>query len=203
MFQTFRLFPVLAREWWSSLNRNENANVSKFVSKYITPWLIGDEIREIRAASEAHAWDLNVMQVKPIAISKNIITTYARDECTLEMEIQLPDSYPLQLAKVECTKQIGVRPEKWRRWGLQIVNLLSRQNGTILDAVCFWKKSLDQEFDGIEPCPICYSVIHHGDNSIPKMECKTCHQKFHPKCLVKWFQTSHKNECPLCKQSFR
>lgn len=203
IFQTFRLFPVLGREWWNDLSRADNANVSKYVAKQITPWLIGDEVREIRAASEAHAWDLDVMEVKASLISKNVVTRYTRDECTLEMEIQLPDSFPLQLAKVECTKQIGVRQEKWKKWALQIINILSRQNGTILDAVVFWKQSLDREFEGIEPCPICYSVIHHGDNSLPRMECKTCHQKFHPKCLVKWFQTSHKNECPLCKQSFR
>ena len=59
-----------------------------------------------------------------------------------------------------------------------------------------------QEFEGIEPCVICYSTLHPRDMSLPTLVCKTCKNRFHPSCLYKWFQTSHKHLCPLCQQAW-
>ncbi|MDR3740240.1 MAG: RING finger domain-containing protein [Terracidiphilus sp.] len=74
------------------------------------------------------------------------------------------------------------------------------QDGTILDALVLWKRSLDKEFDGVEPCPICYSVIHMTHHSLPRLVCGTCKNKYHSQCLQKWFQTANKNNCPMCQQ---
>ena len=32
------------------------------------------------------------------------------------------------------------------------------QDGSLLDAVLLWKKNVDQVFEGVEECPICYTV---------------------------------------------
>ena len=32
------------------------------------------------------------------------------------------------------------------------------QDGSILDAITMWKENLDKQFEGVEPCIICYSV---------------------------------------------
>lgn len=45
---------------------------------------------------------------------------------------------------------------------------------------------------------MCYYIIH-SSGELPKMQCKTCKHKFHSSCIQKWFQTSNKSECPLCK----
>ncbi|KAK8990624.1 hypothetical protein V6N11_009316 [Hibiscus sabdariffa] len=72
------------------------------------------------------------------------------------------------------------------------------QNGALAEAVRVWKRNFDKEFEGVEECPICYSVIHTVNHSLPRLACKTCKHKFHAACLYKWFSTSHKSSCPLC-----
>ena len=54
---------------------------------------------------------------------------------------------------------------------------------------------------GLEECAICYDIVNN-QKQLPKMVCKTCKKKFHSACIRKWFQTSNKSECPLCKSQF-
>ena len=64
------------------------------------------------------------------------------------------------------------------------MNLLGQQDGTILDGVLLWQQNLDRHFEGVECCPICYSLFHISDHSLPRLACKTCHNKFHSACMV-------------------
>jgi hypothetical protein len=73
------------------------------------------------------------------------------------------------------------------------------QNGALAEAIRIWKRNSDKEFEGVEDCPICYSVIHIGNHSLPRRACVTCKYKFHKACLDKWFYTSNKKLCPLCQ----
>jgi E3 ubiquitin-protein ligase DOA10 len=82
------------------------------------------------------------------------------------------------------------------------VTLLSAQDGSVLDALLLWKRNVDKEFQGLEPCPICYSVLAPKTLTLPTLACQTCSNKFHPECLYKWFNSSHKSKCPLCQQPF-
>jgi len=76
------------------------------------------------------------------------------------------------------------------------------QNGALAEAIQTWKSNFDKEFEGVEECPICYSVIHTTNHSLPRLACRTCKHKFHSACLYKWFSTSHKSSCPLCQSPF-
>lgn len=80
--------------------------------------------------------------------------------------------------------------------------MLGLQNGALAEAIGIWKRNFDKEFEGVEECPICYSVIHTANHSLPRLACKTCKHKFHSACLYKWFSTSHKSTCPLCQSPF-
>jgi hypothetical protein len=44
---------------------------------------------------------------------------------------------------------MGISEGRWRRWTLQIIQLLSHQDGSVLDAILLWKKNVDKEFEGI------------------------------------------------------
>lgn len=50
--------------------------------------------------------------------------------------------------EVECTKKMGISEGRWRRWILQIIQLLSHQDGSVLDAILLWKRNVDKEFEG-------------------------------------------------------
>ena len=71
-----------------------------------------------------------------------------------------------------------------------------------MDAIRVWRKNVDKELDGVEPCPICYSVVQTTDHSLPRKSCYTCSTKFHSACLYRWFHSSHKSTCPMCRQEF-
>ena len=103
-------------------------------------------------------------------------------------------SYPLKPIEVEGNKT-GVPEAQWRKWLLSMHTLLFTEDASLLDAILLWKNSMDKLFDGIESCLICYSVFHQ--NGLPRLGCKTCHNKFHSACLYKWFNSSHKSNCPL------
>jgi hypothetical protein len=103
---------------------------------------------------------------------------------------------------VECTKRIGVSESRLRKWLLSISAFLRHQNGAVSAAVLLWKQNVEREFEGVEECPICYSVIHTTNHALPRLPCKTCKHKFHAACLYKWFASSHKSTCPLCQTPF-
>ena len=62
------------------------------------------------------------------------------------------------------------------------------QNGTLLQGLAIWKANLDKHFAGMEDCMICFSVIHHSNQSLPRLTCKTCKKKFHNICLVSFLE---------------
>ena len=62
-----------------------------------------------------------------------------------------------------------------------------------------WRSNIDREFKGVEPCPICYLVIHGTNHQTPRLVCRQCGNKFHSACLYKWFQSSSGSKCPLCQ----
>ena len=81
-------------------------------------------------------------------------------------------------------------------------SLLFNQNNTIKNVLIMWKNNLDKELEGLDECAICYYVINSNTGDLPKLPCKTCKKKFHPSCIHKWFKTSNKSDCPLCKSQF-
>ena len=46
---------------------------------------------------------------------------------------------------------------------LQITALFQNQNSRIYDALAHWKGNMDKQFEGIESCMICFSVVSKGD----------------------------------------
>ena len=101
--------------------------------------------------------------------------------------------------QVTVRKTVAIQEKLLRRWLLSMSGLLRSQNCSLADALLVWKSNVDQEFAGVEPCMICYSVINPSNRSLPKMCCKTCGQTFHSLCLFKWFKSAGKSNCPHCQ----
>lgn len=95
--------------------------------------------------------------------------------------------------------QIGVSECQQRKWLLSICAFLRHQNSSILEAVTLWKRNLEKGFQGVEPCLICYSVIHPSTRALPELRCITCSVQFHAACLYRWFRQCGKSQCPHCQ----
>ncbi|KAK1946991.1 E3 ubiquitin-protein ligase listerin [Phytophthora citrophthora] len=207
-FRTVVRLPAMVRSWWNDdCSRATRSWAGKYFEDHITPSVLAAELELIQKAGESTAatgesWDDEEMTVKGSRVSREITTTYMKDECALEMVVRVPASYPLRCVEVECTKRIGISEDRWRRWVLQIIRVTSSRDGSLLDAVLLWKHNVDKEFEGVEPCPICYSILNPKNMGLPSLPCKTCNNKYHNSCLYKWFNQSGKNKCPICQQPF-
>ncbi|XP_016541797.1 E3 ubiquitin-protein ligase listerin isoform X2 [Capsicum annuum] len=193
------ILPAYVRGWFSDIrDRSTSSSIEFFTRAYCSPVLIMNELSQIKKASFA---DDNFS----VTVSKSaseVVATYTKDETGMDLVIRLPASYPLRPVDVDCTKSLGISEVKQRKWLMSMMSFLRNQNGALAEAICIWKSNFDKEFEGVEECPICYSVIHTSNHSLPRLACKTCKHKFHSACLYKWFSTSHKSTCPLCQSPF-
>eukprot|EP00744_Colponema_vietnamica_P004638 GILI01006889.1.p1 GENE.GILI01006889.1~~GILI01006889.1.p1 ORF type:complete len:999 (+),score=272.62 GILI01006889.1:314-2998(+) len=199
-YRAIRLLPAAVRAWWSDADRHRASKVDKFTEKVVTPLLVRLEFQTIQGKGSRA--DASALAIRAMKTSREVVATYMKDEAVLELLIRCPPSYPLKVVEVDCTKKLGVSESKWRRWILSMMTLISTQNGTILDAILLWQRNIDKQFEGVDDCPICISTVHPTDHSLPRMACRTCRNKFHSTCLYKWFSSSNKSECPLCKSPF-
>ncbi|KAK4595116.1 hypothetical protein RGQ29_018753 [Quercus rubra] len=112
-------------------------------------------------------------------------------------------------ALILCTNEIFMYLEEYLKLtpehmsdkavALDELKEMHQRNGALAEAIRIWKNNFDKEFEGVEERPICYSVIHTANHSLP---CLACKHKFHSACIYKWFSTSHKSSCPLCQSPF-
>lgn len=194
-----RVLPAYVRDWFTSLrDRSTSAAIEYFTKTWCSPPLLADELSQIKK-------DSVVDENFSISVSKSsceVVATYKKEETGMDLVISLPPSYPLRPVDVDCTRSLGISDQKQRKWLMSMIAFVRSQNGALAEAIRRWKSNFDKEFEGVEECPICYSIIHTANNTLPRLACKTCKYKFHSACLYKWFSTSHKSTCPLCQSPF-
>ena len=78
--------------------------------------------------------------------SREVTATYVQDDFTLSVVVKLPLSFPFRRAEVDCSKTLGVPESRWKRWSLQITQMLNNQGGTLKDALLLWKENVDKTF---------------------------------------------------------
>ncbi|XP_045140592.1 E3 ubiquitin-protein ligase listerin [Echinops telfairi] len=195
---TLKDLPAMVRLWWNSSEKRIFNIVDRFTSKYVSNVLSFQEIASVQTSPQL----FNGMTVKARATTREVMATYTIEDIVIELIIQLPSNYPLGSITVESGKRVGVAVQQWRNWMLQLSTYLTHQNGSIMEGLALWKNNVDKRFEGVEDCMICFSVIHGFNYSLPKKACRTCKKKFHSACLYKWFTSSNKSTCPLCRETF-
>ncbi|GFS67129.1 e3 ubiquitin-protein ligase listerin, partial [Nephila pilipes] len=193
-----RTVPASIRAWWNNLDRNSAEVVNSFTSKYVSPLL---STQEIQAVHE-HEKQFENLMVHARLGSREVIATYTIDDCAIELGVCLPFNYPLGPITAEQRGKVVIGQLEWRHWLMQLITLLTYQNGSILDGLTMWKRNLDKKFEGVEECMICYYILHSSSLKLPKLSCHVCRKKFHSACLYKWFHTSNNSTCPLCRNEF-
>ncbi|ALC44763.1 l-3-76BDr [Drosophila busckii] len=195
--EVLRKLPAVVRKWWNTCQSRQKNFVDNLTTNYVSALICTEELKAIASRKEKH----ENMQVTVHTSTREVLAVYSIDEARMELVITLASNYPLGAVKVECGKQIGGRANS-RNVGMQLTIFLTHQNGTIYDGLTLWKNNLDKKFEGVEECYVCYTVIHQDTCQLPKLTCKTCKKKFHGPCLYKWFTTSSKSTCPICRNVF-
>lgn len=192
---TLRHLPVLVRQWWSTADSRVSVAVDRITTHYVSPMLCQEELLNNRLINVEN------MQIKVHLSVREVVALYQMDDTKLELSIVLPPNHPLGPVTVEPGQHAG-GTANWRNCHMQLSIFLTHQNGSIWDGLISWKKNLDKKFAGIEECYICFSIFHISTYQIPKLSCHTCRKKFHTPCLYKWFSTSQKSTCPICRNVF-
>ncbi|XP_050076101.1 E3 ubiquitin-protein ligase listerin [Anopheles maculipalpis] len=195
--QTLRHLPVILRRWFNGLNHRYSTIVSKITANSVSSLLCQEEFQALIDRKDRQ----DNMQIKVHSALRQVMAVYSIDEAKIELHITLPSNFPLGAVTVEGGKQIGGRLQS-RQVVMQLSIFLTHQNGSINDGLSLWKRNLDRKFEGVEECYVCYSVIHQDTCQLPKLSCKTCKKKFHGPCLYRWFSTSNKSTCPICRHIF-
>lgn len=160
VFCAAETLPGRVAEWFNGLDRGTSRFVERLVMERVTPALLAAQLRDVAAAAADGEWDPDEFSVTGSVEGREVSATYAQDEVSLQISVVVPREFPLRRATVVGGARVGVSEARWRRWELQMVTLLSMRDGSILDALRLWKRNVDQEFEGVEPCTICYSVVH-------------------------------------------
>ncbi|XP_011301777.1 E3 ubiquitin-protein ligase listerin [Fopius arisanus] len=190
-----RHLPVLARQWWSTTESRVSSAVDRITTLYVSPILCREELFHKRLD------DVDNMQIKVQPVPRAVVAVYEMDDTKLELSMVLPGNHPLGLVTVEPGQHAG-GASNWRNCHMQLSIFLTHQNGSIWDGLMMWKRNMDKKFAGVEECYICFSIFHVNTYQIPKLSCHTCRKKFHAPCLYKWFSTSQKATCPICRNVF-
>jgi hypothetical protein len=166
------------------------------------------------------------------AIREAVATLQVEDGVAVELAVALPRSWPLRPATIDARTAAGVSDARARRWLLSASALLrigglgyassggnlapeGGGEGGLGAALRLWRASVSKEFEGVEECLICYSVVlasaaaaggsggNSGAGALPRRACKTCGKKFHGACLYKWFRSSARAaSCPHCQSDW-
>ncbi|KAM8975793.1 E3 ubiquitin-protein ligase listerin isoform 1-T1 [Pelodytes ibericus] len=195
---TLKDLPAMVRLWWNSCEKRIFSVVDRFTTRFVSGVLSAQEIASVQSSTQV----FDGMTVKARPTTREVVANYSVDDICIELIIQLPSNYPLGSIVVESGRRVGVSVQQWRNWMLQLNTYLTHQNGSIMEGLALWKNNVDKRFEGVEDCMICFSVIHGSNYSLPKKACRTCKKKFHSECLYKWFTSSNKSTCPLCRETF-
>lgn len=196
--ECLRTIPVIVRRWWHSSTSRQAQIVEKITQNNFSPMLSQQDLT-ILTKREKDGKDN--MQIKVLMQSREIFASYSLEDAKMELSIALPPNYPLGAIKIESLKHIAGRFEA-REIVKQLSIYLTHQNGRLYDGILLWKRNLDRKYEGVEECFVCYSVINQDTFQLPRLTCKTCKKKFHSNCLYKWFTSSNKSTCPLCRNIF-
>jgi hypothetical protein len=190
--------PALVRQWWTGLDKRSADVVDRFTTRYASPILVAREMQVLQVGDAVPG-----MTVKGRPVAREVVASYTFGDASMELLITLPANVPLGAVSVTGDeRRLGVQKTQWRNWMLQLTMFLTYQNGSVVDGLMLWKRNVDKRFEGVDDCMICYSVLHGTSYHLPRMECRTCHKRFHSQCLYRWFDTSNNSACPLCRNLF-
>jgi hypothetical protein len=183
-----KTLPAMVRQWWLHCkDRPLSLAVERFTETYFSLRLIYADIDLLQREMQEKRLFGDTFTVRINRSSREITAFYKIDDITLQLAIRWPPNFPLKpVPVIDLTgSHLGSASEiQSQRWLMLMRNLLNVQNGSVVDVLWLWKQNLDRRLEGIEPCTICYSIIHSSNKSLPQQQCKVCTHRFHSICLV-------------------
>jgi len=199
------------RTWVEGLNRSLRNGFEALVESYLSPALTQLALAEVLAhsptgSSKFEPSEFNgAVSLTVIETSRQVLARFTADDVSFDVKFSIPAAYPLRPATIDQESikpktRAGVPAEKWRAWMLKITMMLLNGGNTVWGCIALIAENLQKQLEGVEPCPICYSVISQTTHKLPDMSCLVCkNSKFHSGCLYEWWGNSGQTSCPMCR----
>jgi hypothetical protein len=198
------------RSWVDGLSRAVRVNFEGFVCRHLSPALIQTALAEVLAQSPDGSVKFTPTDcpgdvvVTVLESEATVSARFTADDVSFDVKFILPKAYPLQPATldkdaIKTRARVGVPADKWRAWMMKISITLLNGGSSVWQSIVQIASNLQQQLEGVEPCPICYSVIASTNQTLPEMGCVVCKNKFHSRCLYEWWGNSGQTSCPMCR----
>ena len=200
-YRLLRSFPTACRLWFDTLPRDIQSQVEEYTRSHFSRLLINRELDRIR---RGRTKDALTIEIEQSSTTLTVVAKYMIEEFGMQLRLSVPPSFPLKAISIVNSERLGLPEGKWRTWLLACQSVFSSQsfNGSIVDGLTLWSLTLSRSLEGLDPCPICYCILHPGDRTLPTPTCHTCKKKYHSACLYKWFKTGGQSTCPMCRALF-
>jgi hypothetical protein len=172
-----QLLPALSRQHVAdAVDHGVAGRVEEYVRRRVSPLLVAEEVRKVREwgdsggeGSRAGGDGDGELSTRGSTAGREVWAAYTVSEVRLEISLRLPEAYPLAAVEIEDAAGNGERIGRglWRRTLLQMNALLRGKDGSLAEAVALWRRSLDLRLGGLEDCPVCYSVLHLSNSTLP------------------------------------
>ncbi|CAH2097996.1 unnamed protein product [Euphydryas editha] len=178
--------------WAGALSTSASTTIRRIVSPFVAPVLQRRLLRQLCESTHELPDDVGLsVEWSRVEVRCEL----QLEEYLFELTLQLADEHPLE--PPTFTSSLWPAPETD-----SIALYLTYQNGTIVNAVKMWVDALTAHVQSSPQCFICYERVHSDSGRLPAVPCLQCRHKFHRFCLHKWFRTSRKKNCPLCRTKF-
>lgn len=178
------------RSWWneSGLSASDKQRAERISARYVTKRAVRSQLVNERLPDGVKC---------ATAGGRHIQAECRVEDARIELTIELGESWPLghEAPKVEG------RPAPSRERLMQLT-LAAAAGAPIHRILKLWKDAVDKKYEGLDECHICFSLLHPATAQLPKLKCHTCRKIFHSACLYRWFNTSNKSTCPICRELF-
>ncbi|XP_063360620.1 E3 ubiquitin-protein ligase listerin [Cydia amplana] len=179
------------RGWWGAAPARAARALERLLKAYVSPHLIKEQLTAVSAGAEG----LEDAEVTVHPSTNEVVVTYLVEDRPLELSVSLGAAHPLHPPRVAAPRA----PHHSTHW---LAVYLAYQNGTVLNAIRMWMDTVAKRVEASPQCYICYCRLQPSTGRLPRVACHQCRNKFHAECLRKWFQTSSKSNCPLCRANF-
>lgn len=180
-------FPSSAMKWITKVPNSKAQPLYKFMEKSGTMQVFK------QMAETASKMKLDCTKITTDYQKKSIIAVYVEDSTSVPvvLTISFPKVYPFKRIDVSC--EFGDEGENCAYKVFAAID----GHQSIEAGIIAWYQFVTYRLREVEPCTICYSYLSE-DMKKPTIACPTCGQKFHGKCLQKWFTQCLKPTCPYC-----
>lgn len=122
-----------------------------YTQRNISPILIENEMQSIGSVQTPDGF---TMRARPN--TKEIYVKYKIDEAALELTLQLPEDFPLSPAIIHHDKRSNILVNNLTNTlHKNLFAFINNRNGSLLEGINQWKRGVEKQVEGVEPCSIC------------------------------------------------